>query len=157
MPQQSSIMTRVRKTDDQNMADMTCLFDEIFDLKDKVDHPIRGAMTMANVDNVRDLLAMEIQGHEKLKCSAKDDKDKTTNKLLPEHSIGALQSFKRLIACYQLIGASSETRTDSPLILMTLINSELVHAMWTILPKSHHPIPTAMSTRFPMPWTRSRN
>ena len=49
------------------MADMMHLFDEIFDLKDKVDHPICGATTMANVDNVRDLLATEIEGHEKLK------------------------------------------------------------------------------------------
>ena len=97
-PQESLIMTCARKTADQNMADMTCLFDEVFDLKDKNDDPSCGTMTMANVDNVRDLLVMETQGHEKLKCSAKDDKGKTATKLLPEHSIGALKSFKRFIA-----------------------------------------------------------
>ena len=87
------------------MTDMTHLFDEIFDLKDKNDDPICGIMTMANIENVKDLLAVETQGHEKLKCSSKDDKGKTANKLLPEHSIGALKSFKRFIAHCQLIGA----------------------------------------------------
>ena len=97
-PQESSAMTHVRKTDDQNMADMTCLFDEIFDPKGKNDHPIHGAMTVANIDNVKDLLVMETQGHEKLKCIAKDDKGKTATKLLPEHNVGTLKSFERFIA-----------------------------------------------------------
>ena len=61
-------------------------------------------MTMANVDNVRDLLAMEIQGHEKLKCSAKDDKGKTSTKLLPEHNVGTLKSFERFTAHQHHIG-----------------------------------------------------
>ena len=98
-------MTRARKTADQNTADMTHLFDEIFDLKDKNDHPICHAMTMANVVNVKDLLATETQGHEKLKHSTKDDKGKTTTKLLPEHNVGTLKSFKKIIAHQQLIGA----------------------------------------------------
>ena len=78
--QESLIMTCVRKTADQNMADMTCLFDEIFDLKDKNDDPIHDAMTMDNIDNVKDLLATETQHHETLQCGAKDDAGNTTTK-----------------------------------------------------------------------------
>jgi len=97
-------MVRVRKSQDEHMADMAYLLDEILDLNDDRDYPIRDAISYATIATVKDLLSIEIDRYEYMKYRKRDEDNSVTLELLPDYAVGTLKSFKQYVQYLGSIG-----------------------------------------------------
>ena len=96
---------RPRKTEDQHLADIKYLLDDILDLKEKPDDPIRDAISYSGITSVIQLLSIDLSKYDDMSYHLKDDKGSVQITPLPDHSIGLLKSFKCYISHCISIGA----------------------------------------------------